>query len=185
NYLATGMWPHMFFGSLGNWLHNPQVGLLAYRLALTSACLSPAVWAAQGARGLERVVVVVAVGVAAIPAWIAIYRGNSVGFVGPIALGFLVELCRRRWGLAAIMVVLAALVKPQFVVLAVALFAARQWRWGGLSVARAVIANPAAPLLGRRTLPATIPQSIPEALGCGSSASSASGADLYNMSFAE
>ena len=36
-------------------------------------------------------------------------------------LVFLVALCRRRWGLVAIMAVLAALVKPQFAVLAVAL----------------------------------------------------------------
>ena len=99
------------------WLHSPRLGLLAYLLALTIAFLTPAVWAARGARGLERVVVFVAFGVAAIPAWMAIDRGNSVGFVVPIALVFLVALCRRRWGLAAIMVVLAALVKPQFAML--------------------------------------------------------------------
>ncbi|HET6247464.1 MAG TPA: glycosyltransferase family 87 protein, partial [Tepidisphaeraceae bacterium] len=183
-YSAAGMVPHMFFGFLGNWLHAPRLGLLGYLLALTTACLTPAVWAAWGARGLERVVVLVALGVAAIPAWTAIDRGNSLGFVVPIALVFLVALSRRRWRLAAIMVVLAALVKPQFVVLAVALFAARQWRWGGLTVAGAVITNIAAYLLWPRNFPTTILESIHNALGFGSSAS-ASRADLFNMSFAE
>ena len=126
-----------------------------------------------------------ALGVAAIPVWTAIDRGNSVGFAVPIALVFLVALCRRRWRLAAIMVVLAALVKPQFVVLAVALFAARQWRWGGLTVAGAAVTNLAAYLLWPRNFPTTILQSIHDTLGFGSGGSSASGADLYNMSFAE
>jgi hypothetical protein len=185
NYAAAGMVPHVFFGFLGNWLRAPQLGLLGYLLALTTACLTPAVWAARGARGLERVAVFLALGVAAIPAWTTIDRGNSVGFVVPIALAFLVALCRERWTLAAIMVVLAALVKPQFVVLAVALFAARQWRWGGFAVAGAAITNLAAYLLWPRNFPTTIVQSIHEALGFGSSPSSASGADVFNMSFAE
>ena len=184
-YSAAAMVPHMFFGSVGNWLHAPRLGLLGYLLALATACLTPAVWAARGARGLERGVVFMALGVAAIPLWTAIDRGNSVGFVVPIALVFLVALCRRRWRLAAIMVVLAALVKPQFVVLAVALFAARQWRRGGLTVVGAVITNLAAYLLWPRNFPTTILQSIHEALGFGSSASSASRADLFNISFAE
>ena len=75
-------------------------------------------------------------GAAAIPAWAVIDRGNSVGFLAPIALVFLVSLCRQRWGLVTITVALAALLKPPFVLLAVVLFAARQWRWGGLAVGR-------------------------------------------------
>ncbi len=185
NYSAAGLVPHMFFGSLGNWLHDPQLGLLGYLLALTAACLAPAVWAARGARGLERVVVFMALGVAAIPMWTAIDRGNSVGFVVPIMLTFLVALCRRRWRLAAVMVVLAALVKPQFVVLVVPLFAARQWRWGGLTLGGALITNLAAYLLWPQGFPSTILQSIHNTLGFGAPGSSASRADLYNMSFAE
>jgi hypothetical protein len=185
NYSAAGMLPHMVFGSLANWLHAPRLGLMGYLLALTTACLTPAVWAARGARGLDRFVVFTALGMAAIPVWTAIDRGNSVGLVVPIALVFLVALCRGRWRLATIMVVLAALVKPQFVVLAVALFAARQWRRGGFAVAGAVITNLAAYLLWPQNFPATILQSIREAVGFGSSGSSASSADLYNMSFTE
>jgi hypothetical protein len=168
NYPAAGMVSQVFFGLLGKWLSVPQLGLLGYQLALTIAVLSPAAWAARGARGLERIVVFVACGVAAIPAWMVVDRGNSVGFLAPIALVFLVALCRRRWGLVTIMVVLAALVKPQFVVLAVVLFAARQWRMGGIAVAGVVTSNLAAYLLWPSNFPATVAQSVHSALNYGS-----------------
>jgi hypothetical protein len=159
-YPAAGLMPHVLFALPAKWLGAPRLGLIGYLLALTIAVLAPAVWAARGARGLERVVVFVALGAAAIPAWAVIDRGNSAGFVVPIALVFLVALCRRRWGLVAIMVVLAALVKPQFGVLAVALLAARQWRLGGLALAGVAISNLAAYLLWPRDFPETITQSI-------------------------
>ncbi len=160
NYPAASTVPHITFGLLGQWLHAPRLGLLAYLLALTIAFLTPAVWAARGARGLERIVVFVSCGIAATPAWMAIDRGNSVGFVVPIALLFLVALCQQRWRLAVVMVILAALVKPQFAVLAFALFAARQWRLGSLTVAGAAICSIAAYLLWPRDFPKTITQSI-------------------------
>ena len=165
NYPAAAMVPQMTFGVLGKWLGVPGLGLFGYIFVLTIAVLTPAVWAARGARGLERVVVFVACGIAAIPAWMAIDRGNSVGLVVPIALVFLVALCRRRWGLVTVMVVLAALVKPQFAVLAVALFAARKWRCGGIAVAGAGICNVAASLLWPRDFPETITQSIHNTFG--------------------
>ncbi|ASW86160.1 hypothetical protein CKJ61_15385 [Mycobacterium intracellulare] len=159
-YPAAGMIPHLLFGIPAKWLGAPLLGLFGYQLALTIAVLSPAVWAARGAQGLERVVVFVALGAAAIPAWAVIDRGNSVGFMVPIALVFLVALRQQRWGLAVIMVILAALVKPQFVVLAVALFAARKWRMGGFAICGAVISNLAAYLLWPHQFPHTIMQSI-------------------------
>ena len=88
-YPAGGLVPLMIFASPAAWLHAPRLGLFGYLLALTIAVFTPAVWAARGARGLERVVVFVALGAAAIPAWVVIDRGNSVGFVAPIALVFL------------------------------------------------------------------------------------------------
>jgi hypothetical protein len=162
------MLPPMIFGVLGKWLGAPRLGLFGYQLLLTLACLSPAVWAVRGARGPERIVVFVACGIAAIPAWMMINRGNSAGFVVPVALAFLVALCRRRWGLLTIAVIIAALVKPQFAVLGVAMFAARQWRWAGTAVAWVVISNLAAYALSPRDFPETIPQSIRNTFGCGS-----------------
>jgi hypothetical protein len=157
---AAAFVPHLSFGLPAEWLGAPRLGLIAYLLALAIAVLAPAVWAARGTHGLERVVVFVALGAAAIPVWAVIDRGNSVGFMVPIALVFLVALRRQRWALVAIMVVLAAFVKPQFVVFAVALFAARQWRMGGLALVGVVISNLAAYLLWPRDFPGTIAQSI-------------------------
>ncbi|WP_082947559.1 glycosyltransferase 87 family protein [Mycobacterium sp. E2479] len=159
-YPAAGWLPHMLFALPAKWLGVPRLGLISYLLALTVAVFSPALWAARGTRGLERVVVFVALGVAAVPAWAVIDRGNSAGFVVPIALVFLVALRRERWGVVALMVVLAAMVKPQFAALVVALLAARQWRWGGAAVVGVVVANLAAYLLWPRDFPQTISQSI-------------------------
>ena len=181
NYTAAGMLPQMVFGMLGSWLAAPRLGLLGYQLVLTISVLSPAVWAARGARGLERVVVFLACGFAAIPAWMTIDRGNSVGFVVPIALIFLVALCRRRWGLVAVMVVLATLVKPQFAVIGVVLLAARHWRLGGIAVAGGLVSNLAAYALWPRDFPRTIPQSVHNILGYGTFRGSVS---EENVSFA-
>jgi hypothetical protein len=167
NYPAAALLPQLTFGVLAKWLSAPQLGLLGYLLALTIAVLTPAVWAARGARGLERVVGFVVCGAAAIPAWTVLDRANSVALLAPVGLVFLVALCRHRWGLVAIMVVLATLIKPQFVVLAVALFAARQWRMGGVAVAGAVTSSLAAYLLWPRNFPATITQSIHNTLSYG------------------
>ncbi|UXA04247.1 DUF2029 domain-containing protein [Mycobacterium sp. SMC-2] len=166
-YPAAGMVPHLLFALPAKWLGAQQLGLIGYLLALTVAVLSPAVWAARGARGLEAAVVFVALGAAAIPAWAVIDRGNSAGFVVPIALVFLVALRRERWGLVATMVVLAALLKPMFAVLVVALFAARKWRLGGLAIGGIAISNLAAYLLWPRDFPDTIAQSIHNIFGKG------------------
>lgn len=167
NYPPAGMLPHVTFGLLGQWLHAPRVGLIGYLLALAIAVFSPAMWAARGARGYDRVVVFIACGMAAIPAWMAIDRGNSVGFVVPIALVFLVALARGQWRLVTLMVILAALVKPQFVLLAVVLFAARRWRSGGIAVAGAVLLNFAAYAFWPHDFPGTIAQSMRATLESG------------------
>ncbi|WP_256999815.1 glycosyltransferase family 87 protein [Mycobacterium intracellulare] len=125
---AAAMLPHLLFGLPAHWLGMPLLGLIGYLLALTIGVLSPAFWASRGARGIERVVVFVALGAAAIPAWAVIDRGNSAGFIVPVALIYLVALRRERWGLVALMVVLAAVIKPWFIVMGVVLLVTRQWR---------------------------------------------------------
>jgi len=182
NYPAAAMLPHLLFGVPAKLLGVPQLGLLGFLLALTIAVLTPALWASRGARGLERVVVFVALGAAAMPAWVVIDRGNSVGFLAPVALAFLLGLRRNRWGLVALMVILAALLKPQFALLAVALFAARQWRWGAIAVGGAVTANLAAYLLWPRDFPRTLTQSLHGVLGYGGSPYAVT--SPYNVSFA-
>lgn len=178
NYPAAGMLPHLIFGLLGQLLSAPRVGLFGYLFALTVACLTPAVWSARGARGMEQVVVFLVCGAAAVPVWMAVDRGNSVGFVVPIALALLVALCRRRWGLVAIMAVLAALVKPQFALLVVALFAARQWRLGCAAAVGTIMSNLAAYVLWPRDFPHTIIQSIHNTFGYGSPTATVNGGNV-------
>lgn len=180
-YPAAGLIPHLLFGLPAKWLGAPRLGLVGYLLALTIAVLSPALWAARGARGLERIVVFVALGAAAIPAWAVIDRGNSAGFVVPIALVFLVALCRRRWGLVAMTVVLAAMVKPQFAVLVVALWVVRQWRWSGIAIVGVLISNSAAYLLWPKDFPKTITQSMHNLLHFSTSFTELT--DVRNVSF--
>lgn len=175
-YPAAAILLHLLFGLPAKWVGAPQLGLVAYLLALTVAVLAPAIWASRGARGLERVVVFVALGAAAIPAWAAIDRGNSAGFVVPAALILLVALCRERWGLVAIAVVLATLVKPHFALLIVVLFAARQWRWGGVAAAGIAISNVAAYLLWPQHFPETIAHSVRNTLH-----TSGSGQELFDV----
>ena len=132
NYPPGALVPHLAFGLIGEIAARspPRVVRVSNRAPML-AVLTPGWWAARGARGLERVVDFVALRRRGHSGMVAIYRANSVVFAVPIALVFLVALCRQRWGLVVIMVVLAALVKPQFAVLGVVLFAARQWRMGG------------------------------------------------------
>ena len=182
-YTAAGTVPPLVFAILSGWLHAPRLGLAAYLVVLTISVLSPAVWAARGARGLEKVVVFVALGAAAIPAWAVVDRANTLAFSVPICLVLLVALCRQHWGLAATMVVLAALVKPQFVVLVVVLFAARQWRLGGITLGGVVISNFAAYLLWPRDFPHTVWQTFDNALNM-DSALSAYERLVTNASFA-
>ncbi|OBK30990.1 hypothetical protein A5634_14880 [Mycobacterium asiaticum] len=183
NYPAAGMLPQLLFGVLGAWLHMPRLGLVGFLLVSLSALLTPAFWAARGSRGLERVVVFIALGLAAIPVWAVFDRGNSVGLVAPIGLLFLVALRRRRWNSVAIAVVLAALVKPQFVILIVAIFAARQWRTGSLAVMGVAISNFVPYLLWPRDFPNTIVQSARSALHYSNTVATLNGP--YNVSFAK
>lgn len=183
NYPAAGMLPHRVFALIGQSVGAPALGMFAYLLALTAAVLAPAVWAARGARGLESVVVFVALGVLAVPVWTVIDRGNSAGFVVPVGLGFLLSLLHQRWGAVAVMVMLAALIKPQFVLLIVALFAARQWRWGGIALAGVAVSNLAAYLIWPRDFPSTIRQSLNAVGGYGSDFGGLAAG--YNSSFAK
>jgi hypothetical protein len=167
DYTAAALLPPMIFAVISSWLHAPAAGLIAYLIAMAAAVLYPAFWAARGARGLERVVVFVACGVAAIPGWAAIDRGNAIGFLVPIGLVFLVALCRQRWGVVAIAVILAALLKPQFILLALVFFGARRWREGSSAVAGAVLANVAAYGFWPKEFPAAMIMSVTNALGHG------------------
>lgn len=186
NYPPASMLPHFIFGHLGQLFGQPRLGLTAYLVALTAAVLSPAIWAASSARGLTRRMLFVSIGAVATPVWMTVDRGNSTGFVVPIMLVYLIALSRKKWKLVTIMVVLAALVKPQFALMGVALLAARQWRLSALAATSGVFASFLAYLLWPHNFPATIVQSMRGILGYWDSATPSiysNPMNRYNASF--
>lgn len=186
NYPPASMLPHFLFGHLGQLFGQPRLGLTAYLAALTGAVLSPAIWAASSTRGLTRRMLFVSIGAAATPVWMTVDRGNSTGFVVPIMLVYLIALSRKQWTIVAMMVVLAALVKPQFALMGVALLAARQWRLSALAATSGVIASLLAYLLWPHNFPATIVQSMRVILGYWDSATPSiysNPMNRYNASF--
>ena len=68
------------------------------------------------------------VGVAAVPVIAVVDRGNSAGLVIPLLLAFALFLGKDRPWLAPGLVVGAALVRPQFILIALALVAIGRWR---------------------------------------------------------
>ena len=180
-YSAAALVPHAFFGEVGRAWGSSMAGLAAYELVLTAALLAPAVWAARGARGLEKVVVFLALGVMAVPMWIVIDRANSMGFAVPVFLAFLVALCRQRWGLVVVLVVLASLIKPQFLLLGLVLPAARQWKMSASAAVLGIIVNLGAYLLWPRHFPATVLESIRGSMSYGASFEALVGG--FNVSF--
>lgn len=179
-YPASALLPPLVFGVPAKLLGAPVFGLIAYMLALAAAVISPAVWAVRGARGLDSAVIFVGLSAAAIPVWMVIDRGNTVGFVVPIALIFLIALYRQRWGMVTTMAVLATLIKPQFALLIVALFVARQWRLGSAAIAGVILSNIAAYLVWPSAFPGTIPRSIGNLLNTRSFSALT---DVRNVSF--
>lgn len=185
NYPATGIAIFWIFGHIGLWLGS-RFSLLAYIGLLTAAILTPAVWAARASKAHEKIVVFLVCGVAAIPGLLTIDRGNSIGFEVPIMLAYLIALRREKWKNVAILVVLAALIKPQFALLGVALLAAREWRLSLQAGMGLVITSILAYLLWPADFPSTIDRSVKMILNYTSPAGgniSSTPIIRYNVSF--
>jgi hypothetical protein len=117
---------HLFelFGSLT----TAGVALSVFLLINLVGLLTPAVWATRGRPWEQRALVISLLGVATLPTLAALDRGNNLGLIVPALLFFLIAMVQERYQLAVFMIVLAAQFKPQFLVLAFALMAVRQWR---------------------------------------------------------
>lgn len=153
NYLPAGMIPHVVFGRVSQVSGQPLLGLYLYLLSMAVALVLPAWWATARRALWVRVAVVGLMALAAPPALMALERGNSVGFVVPPLLAVLIGVRADRRTLLMVGIVLAVMVKPQFVVL-VAIYAVLR-RWKSLGVALAWIAgtNAAAFAIWPRSLP--------------------------------
>jgi hypothetical protein len=122
---------------------DPRVGLSLYLLCGAGALLSVAFWASKKS-GLERAHFLLIFGVLATPVIQAFDRGNSIMFMAPLMLGFAVCFYREKWMLMLIFVVIAVVLKPQFLFLFLPFWAHRKW----LYLFKGVLAVLALNLLG-------------------------------------
>lgn len=169
NYPASGMLPQAAFGFVGWLLDAPRVGLALYLLLAAAALITPAVWATRKASPTVRVLAIGLFGIASIPALAVLDRGNAVAFVVPALLAFFIGLRRGNVIMVAIAIVAATLIKPQFVILLIALFALRRWKVMFVTVGAIGIASLIPYLFWPAQFPSTIWQSILNALRFGRS----------------
>ena len=109
----------------------------------------------------------VAIGPLSLPALVVLDRGNTVGFVVPAVLMIAVGLQQRRYLTITIGAVLATLVKPQFVVLVLLLFALRRSMYAIYAVLAAGLSQIAAYLPFGERAPENVAQTLSNILGYG------------------
>jgi hypothetical protein len=128
SYSPTGWMPAMIFERLGTLIGSERAGLLAYLAVALTCLLVPAIWAGLGRPARRLPLTLLLIGVASTPVVITLDRGNSVAFAVPFVLLVAVGLGREDWRLVGVGVIGAALIKPQFALLAIILLAFRRYR---------------------------------------------------------
>ncbi|MEI7794441.1 MAG: glycosyltransferase 87 family protein [Thermoleophilia bacterium] len=128
-YPPVSQFPHVATDVLRLGGVSPRFTFDIYIGLLILAVLVPAIWVAWVWRGSAFAVApLLIIGVAALPAIAAVDRGNSAGFVVPLLLLFAVFLGREPPWAAPAAAAAAALVRPQFILITVALLAIGRWR---------------------------------------------------------
>ena len=125
----------------------PQVVLGIVVISYALMMLIPAVISSWRYSLTTKFIVLSGFGLLTYPFLAALDRLNNVAFLAPILLLYLVALCKAHYNLVVLSVVLASAVKPQLMLLVIALIAMREWRrslvaiMGGIStVALLVVA---------------------------------------------
>lgn len=130
-YPAAAIAPAAFSFLVARAFDNYLVGLFFYLLLLFLSLA--AVWIFlvlpnQKFTASDKVLALFSVGPFSLPSLIALDRGNTVGFFVPALLFLLIGVMGRSWGFIAIGIVVAGLLKPQFVLLLLLLLVYRKWR---------------------------------------------------------
>lgn len=120
-FLATNALQNLF-----DW--GPRVGLVAYLLAGMVAVCIPALYALRFAPPGRRLLALLLLGPASLPALMVFDRANSVMFTIPFLLAFGVLSREHRYRAASLFLAFAVAQRPQFVLLYLAFVALRQWR---------------------------------------------------------
>lgn len=115
--------------------------LLLVVVVYSTAVLSPWIWSSRGKRGVEKAVLFSIIGVGSYPFLAVIDRLNSLALVTPIVLGFSLSFLKRNYALACVFLVAASSIKPQLLLLSLALIAVRQVKWTLVSVILVFVVN--------------------------------------------
>lgn len=135
-YPPIGQFPHVASDLVRLGSGNDGLAFYLYIGVLALAVLAPALWVAWRWRASPFALVpLLLIGVAAVPVIAAIDRGNSAGFVVPLLLAFAIFVGKDPPLLAPGLAVGVALVRPQFILVALALVAFGRWRHAVAAVA--------------------------------------------------
>ena len=135
-YPPISQLPHVVVTLAREHLFSHEVTFYLYATLLGLAMLLPAIWVAWGwRRSPFALAPILLIGIAALPMFAALDRGNSAGFVVPFLLAFAIFLGREPPWVAPAAVVGAAMVRPQFIVLALGLAAIGRLRQAAAAIA--------------------------------------------------
>lgn len=128
NYPAASLLITFFFVKLGNLFGSAQLGLVTYLGTMVICTIIPSIWAVKGKPLFLKLLVGSATGLLTVPSIMALDRGNSIGFVVPALLMYLVGIDRKNVSLTIFGIVLATVIKPQFILLLFIPLIQKNWK---------------------------------------------------------
>lgn len=107
------------FGRLGEALGDPRLGLALWLVVIGMCVLLPILWVTRATKAPERWMVILLAGAATTPMLSALDRGNSAPLAIPALLWFSMSFAKGRNRSAVLAIVLASLIRPHLLVLAI------------------------------------------------------------------
>lgn len=139
-YTPVGQFPHVVSDLLRLGFAGRQPAFYTYFAFLLLAVLTPAIWLAWlWRRSALALMPLIVIGLGALPVLAALDRANSAGFVVPLLVAFVLFLRRDPPWLSPAMAVGAALIRPQFALVLLALLALGRWR-SAVAAAASIVA---------------------------------------------
>lgn len=166
-YPAASLLPYALLGNLDAILGTERFALALYLLLSAIALAIPALWSISKIGLFRGAVTFVALGPLSIPAINALDRGNLVVFIVPAILMLLVGVHGNKKSLIVFAIILAAIVKPQFLILLVIPVAMRWWRTAVTAFVGVVLIHLLAFLWWPKALLKSIPDSLAMLLSFG------------------
>jgi hypothetical protein len=128
-YTPTAMWPHSFF----HWLENLALGirgsLFLYLFLLFLSLITPAIWLAKRLKNTIPFGITTSIfGIACLPVFIVLDRGNSMGFAIPGILLFLLFLSSGPRWCSPLSLIFITSIRPQFIIFGLLMLTVKRTR---------------------------------------------------------